>query len=1013
MRQIIFIVTLLLIYCTHTIAESPESILAKARDYKSSGVLIEAATIYEEYLKLSPNDHEVRIEYAQLLLAIRKRDAALEQIRILRNALPRDPRVWELQSKAEETPIRVADKKREVVKEQWRPPVVTEQSIKSRALSPKATPEDILKYARYLQGKKRVNESIEQYRRYLNLRPADRVIHLELAKVYGWFQRYPESEKELNTIIASNPQYADAYLFYGDILYWQGKEEQALETYKKILKFDPNHSVAHNKINYIQNSPSFRETQLLAQLKKNPDGPAAEELIKLYFEVGRYFEADSLNRIRLVKNPRDSVLLSIQAKIREKSNEKLAKEYEEYRKRYQKNPKDLEAFDWMLKKHLDRFEYEPALQLLDHYLHQNPNDFERRLKRALLLNWMKRSDEAVGEFRWLQTHGYETREVYIGLGNALRFTNSSLEEAEQIFRDDLLKHPDDLNSKIALADIMRREGKLEEAQELLKEVLAVDYKNYEATETLMLVESQLGPPIRRLERRVNRNPQDWEARKELVDYYLDLELYYTAKDVFEPVALQFPKDTAVINKMNYINQQIARLRNEEIRQARYRIEDNPNDVQARIRYAQLLSSQGKTKEAIQQYREALRLQPNEAEAMFYLAEALVANRQYQEAQEYYRQLADTYPANFQYRFRYAQLLSWMGDYDNAIREYERAGRLKPNAAEVELGIANIMRWRGQRAAAIQGYQRVLSIYPLDKEAAAALRSISSVSVGGVNANGRFVADNQDFKLVDYGGSGFIQLNPLVQMRLGSGNIEMSQHTALERGWYVGGGLDFELHHYTSLDLSGRWYQFAKRQTWESRAVLTHRFDEVEQLRGLEASVYADFRDAPFEILATDYLETWTKKLRTERYGLYATYLYQNRYRLEGDISTLMISDGNTINSYSMEPSMKLSPNFYLGARIEYLNAMRQATEYWTPNHYGSAGIWLSYLFEFYRFNSKLRVGTGRIFKTNDLMNSAALELNWFISNRFTLNLTYGASKTRRIDGGYYYQGGNGALFFNF
>ncbi|MCX7835750.1 MAG: tetratricopeptide repeat protein [bacterium] len=1013
MQKKLLLVCITLFFCTSIYAQSPESILARARDYRDNNVLIEAATIYEEYLKLQPNDHEVRIEYAKVLLAIRKRDAVFEQVRILRNALPKDPRVWELQNQAENLQPLATEKRRQEEQAQWRPPVVSEQNLKSNATKSGAAPEDILKYARYLQSKRRVDECVVQYRRYLQLRPTDKAVHLELAKVFGWFQRYPESEKELNALIAKEPQYADAYLFYGDILYWQGKEEQALETYKKVLNFSPNHKVANEKIQKLENSPSFRESQLLAQLKKNPNGPAADQLVKLYFEVGRYFEADSLNRLRLVANPRDSVLLAMQAKIREKSNEQLNKEYEEHRKRYLHNPNDMVAFDWMLKKHLDRFEYEPALQLLDKHLMRNPNDLERRLKRAQLLNWMKRSEEAVGEFRWLQSHGYETREVLIGLGNALRFTNTSLDEAEQIFQNDLVSYPDDLNTKIALADIMRREGKLEEAQALLKEVLAVDYKNFDATETLMLVESQLGPPIRRLERRINRNPQDWEARKELVDYYLDMELYYTAKEVLEPVAAQFPKDTAVTRKMNLINQQIAKLREEEIRQARFRIEDNPMDIQARIRYGQLLSSVGKYKEAVAQYRDALRLQPNEPEVMYYLAEALVASNQYKEAQEYYRQLADRYPANFQYRFRYAQLLSWSGDYDQALREYERANRINPNSAEVELGIANILRWRGQRTAAIQRYQRVLAIRPLDTEAITALRGISKVMVGGASGNTRFVMDSEDFQLMDYGGLGYIQLSPYAQMRAGGGTIEMSQHTAKEKGWYLGGGMDLELDDYTAFDFSGRWYQFEKRDSWEARAVLTHRFDKVPSLYGLETSIYADFRAAPFEILATDYLETWTKKLRTERYGIYATYLYQNRYRIEGEASNLMVSDGNQIHSYSAEPSLLITPKFAVGARIEYLDATKMKTEYWTPNDYGSAGLWFSTLFGSNRFNTRIRLGSGRIFKFNHLINSGSAELNWVISNRFTLNLSYSASKTRREDGGYSYHGGNGALYLNF
>lgn len=119
--------------------------------------------------------------------------------------------------------------------------------------------------------------------------------------------------------------------------------------------------------------------------------------------------------------------------------------------------------------------------------------------------------------------------------------------------------------------------------------------------------------------------------------------------------------------------------------------------------AEAAAAQSNYAEAIADYRKVLQISPNDQDASIRLARVLSWAKQYDESLDQYgRVLGDQKAQNYQTRLERARVLSWAQKYDDAIREYEALNtelNSAPSTAisrrDVRLELARVESWAKQ------------------------------------------------------------------------------------------------------------------------------------------------------------------------------------------------------------------------------------------------------------------------------------------------------------------------------
>ena len=116
---------------------------------------------------------------------------------------------------------------------------------------------------------------------------------LEMAKVLAWGGRLEASATELGLIIVASPNNIDAKVLFGQVLYWQGKTDEALSLAEEVLRKDPsNQNSLRLKADILRaTDPSAAVAIYKGLLVKSGDFDAQAGLVYAYVEAGQLTEA--------------------------------------------------------------------------------------------------------------------------------------------------------------------------------------------------------------------------------------------------------------------------------------------------------------------------------------------------------------------------------------------------------------------------------------------------------------------------------------------------------------------------------------------------------------------------------------------------------------------------------------------------------------------------------------------------------------------------------------------------
>jgi len=236
-----------------------------------------------------------------------------------------------------------------------------------------------------------------------------------------------------------------------------------------------------------------------------------------------------------------------------------------------------------------------------------------------------------------------------------------------------------ISEALAMAVQHHQAGRLQAAEQIYRQILAVEPNQPDAWHLLGVVSAQLGKH---------------EAGVECIRRGLALR----------------PDWAAAHNNLGNALRAQGRL-DEAVASYRRALELKPDDSGAHNNLGVALRDQGKLDEAVACYRRALELQPDYAEAYGNLGNALEEQGKRDEALAYYRRMATLKAENAEAHNNRGNTLRDLGKLDEAVACYRRALELRPDHAEVNNNLGFALWTQGKRDDGIACWRRAVELKP--------------------------------------------------------------------------------------------------------------------------------------------------------------------------------------------------------------------------------------------------------------------------------------------------------------
>jgi tetratricopeptide (TPR) repeat protein len=252
-------------------------------------------------------------------------------------------------------------------------------------------------------------------------------------------------------------------------------------------------------------------------------------------------------------------------------------------------------------------------------------------------------------------------------------------DSETLWQDTLGKNPTCWLALNNVGDVLRRQGKLDEAAADFQKAITLKPDNSSAWNNLGIIFSLRGQKQAAMEyysKAIQLNPYMTEALANLASLLAGEKRYDEALSLYQR-ALQI----------------------------------NPNYIAVRLSYADTLVTLGRLDEAAAQFNYVLSDNPDDAGVNASLAKVLARQGRFDEAIAHSKVVVQSEPNNPVAHYNLGGILSAAGRPDDAIQQYEIALRLKPDyvAAHNNLGIA--LAAKGNLDAALEQFQTVLQLDP--------------------------------------------------------------------------------------------------------------------------------------------------------------------------------------------------------------------------------------------------------------------------------------------------------------
>lgn len=448
------------------------------------------------------------------------------------------------------------------------------------------------------------------------------------------------------------------------------------------------------------------------------------DLGRAYISAGRFYEASTLARSILDSDPNDSDA----AAIRDEAVKNLRAAAQDKVTAAEANAKRQGATDEdrlaLANAYFDAGDYRMASSL---YAKLPPSVMSRdtRLREARALAWSSQLDRSERIYSQLIKE-QDTPDLELEYGRLLSWMGASSSATETL--NSVYQQNRTEESAIALANAKAWSGHREEAIQLLTDFTASNPNSIKAKRLLGDLQTSPNLAVERVDKLIDANPYDLALRVQRARLLYDAGRYYEAMKTIEFVKKNSDQK---IDGLDDLYKQASDKRQQELA----RLDDRRKTLDATTTQSDMTSSArsnaddildlakaytalGGYDQAIALYERYLKLRPDDLQARLNYARVLSWDRRYSSAENQYERLLREMPDRADIRYEYAQTLSYNSDYVDAIHTLNeltdvsdnpraRLYRDVPQKAYFSLG--QIYRWYGWNDTAIENQNRALAL----------------------------------------------------------------------------------------------------------------------------------------------------------------------------------------------------------------------------------------------------------------------------------------------------------------
>lgn len=485
----------------------------------------------------------------------------------------------------------------------------------------------------------------------------------------------------LETILEEDPENVRAHYVHGLALEKLKKQEEALESFGRVLEINPRHGSSTLKIALIQ-LQSFANVVKAEELLKNvtlfPSFVYPEELSTAHYYLGRIYEErgqvdfaireyqNSLNA-----NPDDQV--SKDALVRLGGENALAKIY--------KSGERLKGSDYYV-------------SIGNKYLEEG------------------KKIDAIAQFKLAIQVDPNNPTAYYYLGD-LYAAEQNYNEAIQQFQQAINRNPQDVKSRIRLGDIFTKSYKYKNAEEVIQKARQLEPNNpqvYITSGNYFEANGEFESARQEFTRGLELDPKSADAEMALGKIYMRIGEYDKAIGHLEKaIKLNLNLEDGYIALAEAIFRK--GFQTKAVAFLKQRISKNPLSPVVHRGLGKLYELAGHPDLAINYYQKVIQLKPNDPQGYEDLAELYKSEKRYQDALYYYATAIKLDPNNASTQFNLAYIYYEKGDYVAAVKALQNVVALNDVYPKVHFNLGRIYTLLNYKRQAIDEFKKEIRYNP--------------------------------------------------------------------------------------------------------------------------------------------------------------------------------------------------------------------------------------------------------------------------------------------------------------
>ena len=481
------------------------------------------------------------------------------------------------------------------------------------------------------------------------------------------------------------------------------------------------------------------------------------ELARLYIQAGRYYEAGKLAKGLLAKDANDAEATAVQDEAQRAmraANDKKVAAAEERARASDATDQDRLA---LADAYFNAGSYGAAAEAYAK-LPEPMQSREVRLHRARSLAWTSRHAEAERIYSRLLAEE-STPDLEIEYGRVLSWMGAgdpSVKTLTRVYEADR----NNQDAAMALANAYSWNGNREEALRLLTDYTASHPNASEASALLEQIRTSPELRLERIGKLIEIEPYNLALRVEQARLQVGAGQYSEALKTVRFVREHSPQEIATLDS---IEQQAKTDRDAQLQQTNARLKAiDTKDVKSAdqmLELAKAYTGLGDYDSAIRLYEDYLRLRPDDTQARVNYAHVLSWDRRYSAAERQYERLIEENPDRADLRLEYAQILSYDSDYPTAVHMFSSLTDLKGNPdahlyedvpPRAHYNLGQIYRWFGWNEHAMQEQSYALDLdngYVPARQELDLVRRVRPTST--LDGRYTYATDSNDFTLRRY------------------------------------------------------------------------------------------------------------------------------------------------------------------------------------------------------------------------------------------------------------------------